>query len=76
MIRFNATINASNRPICSVRCVLNGTGTALVMPARNAEAMQLHLDGIAMRQNWPSNRVFKSFDDIVGHRCYGLLIPR
>jgi hypothetical protein len=46
------------------------------MPARNAEAMQLHLDGIAMRQNWPSNRVFKSFDDIVGHRCYGLLIPR
>src|SRR6516225_5762382 len=24
-----------------------------------------------MRQNWLSNRVFKSFDDIVDHCCYG-----
>jgi len=23
-----------------------------------------------MRQNWLSNRIFKSFDDIVDHRCY------
>jgi hypothetical protein len=23
-----------------------------------------------MRQNWLSNRVFKSFDDIVDHCCY------
>jgi hypothetical protein len=23
-----------------------------------------------MRQNWISNRVFKSFDDIVDHCCY------
>jgi len=23
-----------------------------------------------MRQNWSSNRIFKSFDDIVDHCCY------
>ena len=23
-----------------------------------------------MRQNWLSNRIFKSFDDIVNHCCY------
>ena len=98
-----------------------GTGAALVLPACNSEAMQLHLDEIAikvspgahaillldqagwhgakilkvpsnitlmplpprapelngqeniwqfMRQNWLSNRIFKSFDDIVDHCCY------
>ena len=98
-----------------------GTGAALVLPACNSEAMQLHLDEIAtkvtpgahaivlldqacrhggkvlkvpsnmslmplpprapelngqeniwqfMRQNWLSNRVFKSFDDIVDHCCF------
>jgi len=103
-------------------CPERGTGAALVLPACNSEAMQLHLDEIAtkvtsgahaivlldqagwhgtkmlkvpsnmslmplpprapelngqeniwqfMRQNWLSNRVFKSFDDIVDHCCYG-----
>ena len=102
-------------------CPELGTGAALVLPACNSEAMQLHLDEIAtsvtpgahaillldqagwhgakalriprnislmplpprapelngqeniwqfMRQNWLSNRVFKSFDDIVDHCCY------
>ena len=108
-------------------CPEHGTGAALVLPACNTEAMQLHLDEIAtrvtpgahaillldqagwhgamalkvpsnisllpllpllplpprapelnpqeniwqfMRQNWLSNRVFKSFDDIVDHCCY------
>jgi transposase len=95
-------------------CPERGTGAALVLPACNSEAMQLHLDEIAtkvtarrtrssssikpagmaprllrsqaishccccrhaelngqenvwqfMRQNWLSNRIFKSFDDIV-----------
>jgi hypothetical protein len=96
-------------------CPERGTGAALVLPACNTQAMQLHLDEIAtevapgahailildqagwhgakdlrvpsnisllplpprspelnpqeniwqfMRQNWLSNRVFKSFDDI------------
>ena len=102
-------------------CPERGTGAALVLPACNTEAMQLHLDEIAtkvtpgalailildqagwhgakdlkvprniallplpprspelnpqeniwqyMRQNWLSNRVFKSFDDIVDHCCF------
>src|SRR6476620_8099789 len=102
-------------------CPELGTGAALVLPACNSEAMQLHLDEIAikvspgahaillldqagwhgakilkvpsnitlmplpprapelngqeniwqfMRQNWLSNRIFKSFDDIVDHCCY------
>src|SRR3954466_10193680 len=102
-------------------CPERGTGAALVLPACNTEAMQLHLDEIAtkvtpgalailildqagwhgaktlkapknitllslpprapelnpqeniwqfMRANWLSNRIFKSFDDIVDHCCY------
>jgi hypothetical protein len=102
-------------------CPERGTGAALVLPACNTEAMQLHLDAIApavapgahaillldragwhvtkslkvprnitllplparspelnpqeniwqfMRANWLSNRVFKSYDDIVDHCCY------
>jgi len=102
-------------------CPERGTGAAVVLPACNSEAMQLHLDEIAtkvapgahailildqagwhgakelripanisllplpprapelnsqeniwqfMRQNWLSNRIFKSFDDIVDHCCY------
>jgi DDE superfamily endonuclease len=102
-------------------CPERGAGAALVLPACNGEAMQLHLDEIATkvapgayavllldqagghgakalvvpsnislvplpprapelngqeniwqftRQNWLSNRIFKSFDDIVDHCCY------
>ena len=115
------TINAPNGPICWWVCPERGTGAALVLPACNTEAMQLHLDEIAtkvapnahaillldqagwhgakalqvpqnisllplpprspelnpqeniwqfMRQNWLSNRIFKSFDDILDHCCY------
>ena len=102
-------------------CPQRGTGAALVLPACNTEAMQLHLDEIAtkiapdahavlildqagwhharalkvprnisllplpprspelnsqeniwqfIRQNWLSNRIFKSFEDIVHHCCH------
>ena len=101
-------------------CPERGAGAALVLPACNTEAMQLHLDEIAtkvtpgahavlildqagwhgakdlrgsqkhlapaaaaacarraqplkwqfMRASWLSNRIFKSFDEIVDHCCY------
>jgi DDE superfamily endonuclease len=102
-------------------CPERGTGSGLVLPVCNTEAMQLHLDDIStkiascahailifdqagwhgakalktptnislmplpprspelnpqenvwqfVRQNWLSNRVFKSYDDIVDHCCY------
>ena len=102
-------------------CPERGTGAALVLPFCNTQAMQLHLNEIAleiapgahailildqagwhgakalavpanitllplpprspelnpveniwqfMRQNWLSNRVFKSFNDILDHCCY------
>jgi hypothetical protein len=37
-----------------------------------AEQILRQSDGATpfMRQNWPSNRIFKSFDDIVDHCCY------
>jgi len=102
-------------------CPERGTGSGLVLPVCNQQAMQFHLDAIApqvapaahaillldragwhgakalkvprnislmllparapelnpqeniwqfMRQNWLSNRVFKSYDDVVDHCCY------
>lgn len=101
-------------------CPARGAGAALVLPACNTQAMQLHLDEIAghvtqgahailildqagwhgakalkvpgnitllplpprspelnpaenvwqfMRQNWLSNRIFDSYDDILAHCC-------
>jgi hypothetical protein len=117
-----STTNAPGRPnLFGAVCPERGAGAALVLPACNSEAMQLHLEEIAakiapgahailildqagwhgakdlrvpsnisllplplrapglnsqeniwqfMRQNWLSNRIFKSFGDIVDHCCY------
>jgi hypothetical protein len=70
-------------------CPKEGKGAALILPACNTEAMNLHLTEIAKpfhqdptpsflsirpdgicRHDWLSNRVFKSYDDIVDHCCY------
>ena len=50
--------NANAKPVAS------STGVT-----RNANAMCENVCQF-MRQNWLSNRVFKSFDDIVDHCCY------
>src|SRR6266487_2236961 len=60
-------------------CPERGAGAALVLP-NNISLVPLpprapELNGQEniwqfMRQNWLSNRIFKSFDDIVDHCCY------
>ena len=42
----------------------------LPLPSRSPELNPQKNVWQFMRQNWLSNRVFKSFDDIVDHCCY------
>jgi hypothetical protein len=42
----------------------------LPLPPRSPELNSQENIWQFMRQNWPSNRIFKSFDDIVDHCCY------
>ena len=58
-------------------CPKDGKGAALVLPRCNIAAMNLHLAEIAMavapgliRDHWLSNRVFRSYDDILEHCCF------
>jgi hypothetical protein len=57
-------------------CPARGAGAALGCPGlqhrSHAAASRQPQENIwqFMRQNWLSNRVFKSFDDIVDHCCY------
>ena len=42
----------------------------LQLPPRAPELNGQENNWQFMRQNWSSNRIFKSFDDIVDHCCY------
>jgi hypothetical protein len=42
----------------------------LAAPATRARTQRPENIWQFMRQNWLSNRIFKSFDDIVDHCCY------
>jgi hypothetical protein len=54
----------------------SGRGAELGDPWRAAQArsrprrLEAQLSEARLRQNWLSNRIFKSFDDIVDHCCY------
>jgi hypothetical protein len=68
-------INAPNRPICSVRCVPErGTGAALVLPACNTEAMQLHLDEITTKIT-PGAYAILLLDQAGWHGAKALKVP-
>ncbi len=47
-------------------CPERGVGAALVLPRCNTQAMQWHLDEISSQV---SNRIFKSYDEIVAMCC-------
>jgi len=44
--------------------------TVILLPSRAPELNPMENVWQFMRQNWLSNRIFKSFDDIVDHCCY------
>jgi transposase len=44
--------------------------TLLPLPARCPELNPVENIWQYMRQNWLSNRIFQSYDDIVGHCCH------
>ncbi len=44
--------------------------TLLPLPPRSPELNPVENIWQLMRQNWLSNRIFKSYDDIVDHCCY------
>src|SRR6266699_7106407 len=83
VIRFNEKIASKVTPGAHVIVLLDQAGwhgaKALKVPS-NLSLMPLpprapELNGQEniwqfMRQNWLSNRVFKSFDDVVDHCCY------
>jgi hypothetical protein len=48
----------------------DGGKTPLTLPPRPPELNGQENIWQFMRQNWLSNRIFKSFDDIVDHCCY------
>jgi hypothetical protein len=53
----------------STRLVVPGNITLLPLPPRSPELNPVENVWQFMRQNWLSNRVFDSYDDIVAHCC-------
>ncbi len=69
-------INAPNRPMCSVQSApCGGAGAALVLPACNTEAMQLHLDEIATKVT-PGAHAVVVLDQAGWHKSQALKVPR
>lgn len=44
--------------------------TIVLLPAKSPELNPVENTWQFVRQNWLSNRVFQSYDDIVNHCCY------
>ena len=44
--------------------------TLVLLPSKSPELNPVENVWQYMRQNWLSNRVFKNYDDIVGHCCF------
>ena len=60
----------------SARLFIPANITIMPLPPKCPELNPVENIWQYMRDNWLSNRVFKSYDDIVDHCCYGLaLVP-
>jgi hypothetical protein len=59
----------------SARLVVPVNITILALPPKCPELNPAENIWQYMRDNWLSNRVFKSYDDIVDHRCYAWNMP-
>ena len=70
-----STINAPNQPTCSARYPQRGAGAALVLPACNTEAMQLHLDEIATKVT-PGAHAVLILDQAGWHGAKDLKAPK
>jgi hypothetical protein len=73
--RGRPMIDAQSRPTCSGRSAPErGTGAALVLPACNSQAMQLHLDEIATKVA-PDAHAILILDQAGWHGAKELRIP-
>ena len=54
----------------SMRLVVPSNITIITLPSKSPELNPLENVWQFIRDNWLSNRVFKSFDDIVDHCCF------
>ena len=71
-----STINVPNQPICSARYAPSAAaGAALVLPACNTEAMQLHLDEIATKVT-PGAHAVLILDQAEWHGAKDLKAPK
>ena len=56
--------------ICPARLLIPANITILALPSKCPELNPVENIWQYMRDNWLSNRIFKSYDDIVDHCCY------
>src|SRR5258706_10139154 len=54
----------------SARLLIPANITILALPPKSPELNPVENIWQYMRDNWLSNRIFKSYDDIVDHCCY------
>ena len=59
----------------SARLLIPANITILALPPKCPELNPVENIWQYMRENWLSNRVFKSYDDIVDHCCYAWKCP-
>jgi hypothetical protein len=68
--RSRYSLPRSSRLACAKALKVPSNISLLQLPPRAPELNSQENNGQFMRQSWLSNRILKSFDDIVDHCCY------